>query len=308
MQHIPPSDSSSYYPRGYLNRSENNSYPNDMTFCGDPGMLLSSSRNVTYERSRTPSTQNMFSLASAPSSMYGSTSGYNITNPSEAIPSPLIGQMDIGNQFDFLSNYRTRDAPPMSLGVSPNLQHSFNENVAQNVSSRELGNSTRYEDNSASFSPPRRSPRLYTCDICEKKFVRPSSLTTHRFSHTGEKPVSFYHYPYLKSEKLWREGSCNTSDLTWLLESLKHSCPTCGKSFSVASNLRRHEMTIHGPRVSTSAGVAYEGLNPTTSGGLQSASLVGSTSSSVIYQRGSETYENILPSHERFYDIYRSSQ
>ncbi|EFP93414.2 uncharacterized protein PGTG_19491 [Puccinia graminis f. sp. tritici CRL 75-36-700-3] len=275
MQHIPPSDSSSYYPRGYLNRPENNSYPNDMTFCGDPGMLLSSSRNVTYERSRTPSNQNMFSLASAPSSMYGSTSGYDITNPSEAIPSPFIGQMDIGNQFDFLSNYRTRDAPPMSLGVSTNLQHSFNENVAQNVSPRELGNSTRYEDNSASFSPPRRSPRLYTCDICEKKFVRPSSLTTHRFSHTGEKP---------------------------------HSCPTCGKSFSVASNLRRHEMTIHGPRVSTSGGAAYEGLNPTTSGGLQSASLVGSTSSSVIYQRGSETYENILPSHERFYDIYRSSQ
>jgi hypothetical protein len=68
------------------------------------------------------------------------------------------------------------------------------------------------------------------------------------------------------------------------------------------------QMTIHGPRVSTSGGVAYEGLNPTTSGGLQSASIVGSTSSSVIYQRGSETYENILPSHERFYDIYRSSQ
>jgi hypothetical protein len=170
MQHIPPSNNSSYNPRGYLNRSENNSYPSDMTLCGDPAMLLSSGRNVTYERSRAPSTQNMFSLASVPSSMYGSTSGYNSTNPSEATPSPFVGQIDIGNQFDFLSNYCTRDAPPMSLEVSTNPHRSFNENVAQNGSPRELGNSTRYEDNSASFSPPRRSPRLYTCDICELFF------------------------------------------------------------------------------------------------------------------------------------------
>ncbi|KAI9303051.1 hypothetical protein BJ944DRAFT_139562, partial [Cunninghamella echinulata] len=49
----------------------------------------------------------------------------------------------------------------------------------------------------------------YECHICSKKFTRPSSLTTHIYSHTGEKPFK---------------------------------CPVegCGRHFSVVSNLRRH--------------------------------------------------------------------
>ncbi|OAV95768.1 hypothetical protein PTTG_02012 [Puccinia triticina 1-1 BBBD Race 1] len=275
MQRIPPSSNSSYYPRGYFNCSEGESFPNDMGLCGDPGMLLSSSNGGMYDRSRAPSTQDMFSLASLPSTAYRTSTPSRMANYTEATSSPSIGQMELGNQFDSMPNYRALDPPRMPLGLPTNLPHDFNGNIPPSTSQRELVNLAQCEDNSASFSPTRRSPRLYTCEICEKKFVRPSSLTTHRFSHTGEKP---------------------------------HSCPTCGKSFSVASNLRRHEMTIHGPRVSNSGSVSYEGLNSTTSGGLQSASLVGSTSSSIIYQRGSETYENILPSHERFYDIHRGSQ
>jgi hypothetical protein len=50
----------------------------------------------------------------------------------------------------------------------------------------------------------------YFCDVCRKGFSRPSSLQTHVYSHTGEKPFACS----------W-EG--------------------CGKCFSVLSNLRRHQ-------------------------------------------------------------------
>ncbi|KAL7313214.1 hypothetical protein PS15m_006989 [Mucor circinelloides] len=53
----------------------------------------------------------------------------------------------------------------------------------------------------------------YICPYCNKGFTRPSSLRTHTFSHTGEKP-------FVCSE------------------------PCCGRKFSVQSNLRRH-LRIH---------------------------------------------------------------
>ncbi|CAG8593881.1 1766_t:CDS:2 [Dentiscutata erythropus] len=54
------------------------------------------------------------------------------------------------------------------------------------------------------------TPKRYKCNICQKRFTRPSSLQTHTYSHTGEKPFK---------------------------------CPVegCGRHFSVVSNLRRHQ-------------------------------------------------------------------
>ncbi|KAG0747634.1 hypothetical protein G6F57_007569 [Rhizopus arrhizus] len=61
--------------------------------------------------------------------------------------------------------------------------------------------------------PPSREPstthKRYVCQLCSKRFTRPSSLTTHIYSHTGEKPFK-----------------CPVGD--------------CGRQFSVVSNLRRH--------------------------------------------------------------------
>ncbi|OQN99334.1 hypothetical protein B0A48_14311 [Cryoendolithus antarcticus] len=59
------------------------------------------------------------------------------------------------------------------------------------------------------------SQKKHKCKICDKRFTRPSSLQTHMYSHTGEKPFS-----------------CNVDG--------------CGRHFSVVSNLRRHRKVHKG--------------------------------------------------------------
>ncbi|KAK0716964.1 hypothetical protein B0T26DRAFT_675359 [Lasiosphaeria miniovina] len=58
--------------------------------------------------------------------------------------------------------------------------------------------------------------KKHKCKVCDKRFTRPSSLQTHMYSHTGEKP---------------------------------HTCEVegCGRQFSVVSNLRRHKKVHKNP-------------------------------------------------------------
>jgi uncharacterized Zn-finger protein len=61
--------------------------------------------------------------------------------------------------------------------------------------------------------------KKHKCKVCDKRFTRPSSLQTHMYSHTGEKPFA-----------------CNVEG--------------CGRHFSVVSNLRRHKKVHKGEAVS----------------------------------------------------------
>ncbi|KAJ1962010.1 hypothetical protein GGI12_002920 [Dipsacomyces acuminosporus] len=65
---------------------------------------------------------------------------------------------------------------------------------------------------------PTLKERKYPCNVCGKRFTRPSSLACHKFTHTGERP---------------------------------HGCPfpNCNKRFSVRSNLRRH-LKVHDKQAS----------------------------------------------------------
>ena len=57
--------------------------------------------------------------------------------------------------------------------------------------------------------------KKHKCKVCDKRFTRPSSLQTHMYSHTGEKPFA-----------------CGVEG--------------CGRNFSVVSNLRRHKKVHKG--------------------------------------------------------------
>ncbi|KAF1812444.1 hypothetical protein P152DRAFT_473617 [Eremomyces bilateralis CBS 781.70] len=59
------------------------------------------------------------------------------------------------------------------------------------------------------------SQKKHKCKVCDKRFTRPSSLQTHMYSHTGEKPFA-----------------CDFEG--------------CGRHFSVVSNLRRHRKVHKG--------------------------------------------------------------
>jgi uncharacterized Zn-finger protein len=59
--------------------------------------------------------------------------------------------------------------------------------------------------------------KKHKCKVCDKRFTRPSSLQTHTYSHTGEKPFACEH-----------DG--------------------CGRRFSVVSNLRRHKKVHQGKK------------------------------------------------------------
>ncbi|KAL2383539.1 C2H2 conidiation transcription factor FlbC, variant [Blastomyces gilchristii SLH14081] len=68
---------------------------------------------------------------------------------------------------------------------------------------------------------PSNTQKKHKCKVCDKRFTRPSSLQTHMYSHTGEKP-----FP------------CEF--------------PGCGRHFSVVSNLRRHNKVHKGEKESGS--------------------------------------------------------
>ncbi|KAK6339837.1 hypothetical protein TWF718_009227 [Orbilia javanica] len=69
--------------------------------------------------------------------------------------------------------------------------------------------------------------KKHKCKICDKRFTRPSSLQTHMYSHTGEKPFA-----------------CEVEG--------------CGRQFSVVSNLRRHRK-VHKPSSSDTETISNAG-------------------------------------------------
>ncbi|KAJ5499279.1 Zinc finger C2H2 [Penicillium expansum] len=76
---------------------------------------------------------------------------------------------------------------------------------------------TDYSSTTSDSKMPSNTQKKHKCKVCDKRFTRPSSLQTHMYSHTGEKPFA-----------------CDVEG--------------CGRHFSVVSNLRRHKKVHKGEK------------------------------------------------------------
>ncbi|MDI1488349.1 MAG: hypothetical protein OHK93_007624 [Ramalina farinacea] len=139
----------------------------------------------------------------APHSAQSSISGASYTPSSYYAGSVDSSVSDYGSQSDLESvSSRTLPRPTGLIGANglpppQSMMGQFNSKVSSSTQKK------------------------HKCKVCDKRFTRPSSLQTHMYSHTGEKPYACEH-----------DG--------------------CGRHFSVVSNLRRHRKVHKGDRNSPS--------------------------------------------------------
>lgn len=161
--------------------------------------MLAMSQNAT--RFSVPHAHRASSSASS-SSYYPQSNSSSISSAS-SYPYPY-GSMDssatdITSISDMYDSSRPNLPRPIGMIHSQCLPNSNQASMMGQFNSRVQSNTTK----------------KHKCKVCDKRFTRPSSLQTHMYSHTGEKPFA-----------------CEVEG--------------CGRQFSVVSNLRRHRKVHKG--------------------------------------------------------------
>lgn len=180
------------------------------------GMLALSSQNL---QDLTP--RNIYEArARASSDSYGfpaPSSGHSSISAESGRGYPYYAASSVGSVADSATDYSSAASDtgydPMSARTLPRPQGLMGAPLGPPAPQSMMGQfSSKMSGN---------TQKKHKCKVCDKRFTRPSSLQTHMYSHTGEKPFA-----------------CDV--------------PGCGRHFSVVSNLRRHKKVHKGEGASTS--------------------------------------------------------
>lgn len=190
---VPSSSSPSPPPPPHQYTYHHNVDSHGLSMHSSPSSLY----NNSFSSSCSPPPVSVSSSTSTTSSSYGYNTHYQGTTNSSNY-NGLLYLSDSSNNSSNHHNYHRRSSVNTSRSSSPATSSCA---------------TSPYQESTRSPSPAVVNKR-YACHFCNKRFTRPSSLTTHIYSHTGEKPFK---------------------------------CPVngCGRHFSVVSNLRRHAK-VHG--------------------------------------------------------------
>jgi len=87
-----------------------------------------------------------------------------------------------------------------------------------------------------------RSERKHVCETCGKAFSQKTSLTQHRYVHTGEKPYACEIFG------CWKRFSSQSSRIAHIRshnKTRRYECPTCPLGFNQMGHLKTHVENVH---------------------------------------------------------------